>query len=74
MKAPALLTPADWHEHMVALAVEAWDRTCPAPHTGPVAQRLRAERRARFVVEARERMAQVAMAVVLEIDLARSGR
>ena len=36
-------------------------------------QRLRAQRRAVFLAHARERLAQAAQAVVLEIDLARGG-
>lgn len=67
MKAPVLITPADWHAHMVALAVEAYDRVHERGEPGS----LNDVRRERFLVEVRERMAQVAQAVVLEIDLAR---
>lgn len=73
MKAPALLTGADWHGYLVQLAAEAFDAAVPAPTMSPVAQRLRAQRRAVFLAHARERLAQAAQAVVLEIDLARGG-
>ena len=69
MKAPVLATPADWHGYLVGLAIEAHDATLEPDLSGAE----RALRRARFELAARERMAQGAMVVVCEIDLARGG-
>lgn len=67
MKAPALLTPADWHGYLVGLAVEAYDRVHERGEPGS----LNDVRRERFLVEVRERMAQASMVVTCELDLAR---
>lgn len=73
MKVPVLDTQAAWHEYLVRLALEAWDRTVRAPEQSTTAARLRAERRLAYEREVRERMAQASMVVVCEIELARGG-
>lgn len=69
MKAPALLTPADWHGYLVRLVMEAYDRVHERGEPGSQNDRQREQ----FRAEATERTAQAAQAVVLEIDLARGG-
>lgn len=69
MKAPALLTGADWHGYLVGLVMEAYDRVHERGQPGSQSDRQRDA----FASEATERTAQAAMVIVCELDLARGG-
>ena len=67
------MTPAERYEHMVAMAMEAWDETFPNRERYLASGYLALERR-RFESAVRERLAQSATVYELEIGASeRSG-
>lgn len=63
------MTPAERFEHMVAMAMQAWDATFPSRERYLASGYLALERR-RFEAAVRERLAQSAQVYELEIGAA----